>query len=48
MTTIERISSHPIRAGAVQDLLNSEVSVPIIMLKGRFSKADTARYLEYI
>ncbi len=45
---IKNISGHSIRVGAAQDLLISGASLPIIMNKGRWSKADTVmRYLEY-
>jgi len=44
---IESISGHSMRVGAAQDLLNSGASIPIIMQRGRWSKADTVmRYLE--
>jgi site-specific recombinase XerD len=46
---IKHISGHSIRVGAAQDLLLSGASLPVIMNKGRWSKADTVmRYLEYI
>ena len=45
---IEGISGHSMRVGAAQDLLNSGVSMPIIMQRGRWSKTDTVmRYLEH-
>jgi site-specific recombinase XerD len=45
---IEGISGHSMRVGAAQDLLNSGASMPIIMHRGRWSKADTVmRYLEH-
>jgi site-specific recombinase XerD len=44
---IKDISSHSARIGAAQDLMLSGVSLPIIMNRGRWSKADTLmRYLE--
>jgi site-specific recombinase XerD len=46
---IERISGHSCRVGAAQDLVNSGASLPIIMIKGRWSKTDTVmRYVEQI
>ncbi len=46
---IRHISGHSIRVGAAQDLLLSGASLPIIMNKGRWSKADTVmRYLENV
>lgn len=45
---IEGISGHSMRVGAAQDLLNSGASMPTIMQRGRWSKADTVmRYLEH-
>ena len=45
---IQSISGHSMRVGAAQDLLNSGVSMPIIMQRGRWSKTDTVmRYLEH-
>ena len=45
---IQSISGHSMRVGADQDLLNSGVSMPIIMQRGRWSKTDTVmRYLEH-
>lgn len=45
---INGISGHSMRVGAAQDLLNSGVSLPIIMQRGRWSKSDTAmRYVEH-
>lgn len=44
---IRNISGHSIRVGAAQDLLISGQSLPTIMVRGRWSKPDTAlRYLE--
>jgi len=44
---VDHISGHSMRVGAAQDLMNSGASMPIIMNKGRWSKADTVmRYLE--
>lgn len=46
---IEGISGHSMRVGAAQDLFNSGASMPIIMQRGRWSKADTVmRYVEQI
>jgi len=46
---IKQISGHSIRVGAAQDLLISGASLPIIMNKGRWSKADTVmRYVENV
>lgn len=43
------ISGHSMRVGAAQDLLNSGASMPTIMQRGRWSKADTVmRYIEQI
>jgi len=48
-TTLENISGHSIRVGAAQDLLISGASLPMIMQRGRWSKADTVmRYIENI
>ena len=45
---IKGISGHSMRVGAAQDLLNSGVSMPIIMQRGRWSKTDTVmRYVEH-
>jgi integrase len=45
---IKSISGHSIRVGAAQDLLLSGASLPMIMNKGRWSKADTVmRYVEH-
>jgi len=44
---IRNISGHSMRVGAAQDLLISGQSLPLIMVRGRWSKPDTAlRYLE--
>jgi integrase len=44
---VENISGHSMRVGAAQDLLISGASLPIIMQRGRWSKADTVmRYIE--
>ena len=44
---VEQISGHSMRVGAAQDLLISGASMPMIMQRGRWSKADTVmRYLE--
>lgn len=45
--TIKNISGHSMRVGAAQDLLREGASLPIIMNRGRWSKADTVmRYVE--
>lgn len=45
---IRGISSHSIRSGAAQDLLNSRASMSIIMQRGRWSKTGTVmRYVEH-
>ncbi len=42
------VAIHSMRVGAAQDLLLSGASLPIIMNRGRWSKADTVmRYVEY-
>ena len=47
-SAIEGISSHSMRVGAAQDLLNSGASMPITMQRGRWPKTDTVmRYLEH-
>lgn len=47
--TLKNISGHSIRVGAAQDLLLSGASLPMIMQRGRWSKADTVmRYIENI
>jgi site-specific recombinase XerD len=44
---IKHISGHSMRVGAAQDLLKSGASLPMMMQRGRWSKADTVmRYLE--
>jgi len=44
---VKAISGHSLRVGAAQDLVNSGVSLPILMNRGRWSKPDTAmRYVE--
>ncbi len=44
---VKHISGHSMRVGAAQDLLVSGSSLPIIMQRGRWSKADTVmRYIE--
>lgn len=44
---IANISGHSIRVGAAQDLMISGASLPTLMIKGRWSKPDTAlRYIE--
>ncbi len=46
---VKRISGHSMRVGAAQDLLISGASLPMIMQRGRWSKADTVmRYTEQI
>lgn len=46
-STVEHISGHSMRVGAAQDLLISGASMPMIMQRGRWSKADTVmRYIE--
>jgi integrase len=46
---VNHISGHSMRVGAAQDLLTSGASLPIIMHRGRWSKADTVmRYVEKI
>ena len=45
---IKNISGHSMRVGAAQDLMLSKASLPIIMNRGRWAKADTAmRYIEF-
>lgn len=47
--TLGNISGHSMRVGAAQDLLISGASLPMIMQRGRWSKADTVmRYVENI
>ena len=44
---VKHISGHSMRVGAAQDLLKSGASLPMMMQRGRWSKADTVmRYLE--
>lgn len=44
---VDHISGHSMRVGAAQDLLISGASLPMIMQRGRWSKADTVmRYIE--
>ncbi len=44
---VRHISGHSMRVGAAQDLLKSGASLPMMMQRGRWSKADTVmRYLE--
>lgn len=46
-SVVEHISGHSMRVGAAQDLLISGASLPMIMQRGRWSKADTVmRYIE--
>jgi integrase len=46
---IKNISGHSFRVGGAQDLLASGATLPLIMVKGRWSKPDTAmRYVEYV
>lgn len=46
---VAHISGHSMRVGAAQDLLLSGASLPLIMNKGRWSKADTVmRYVENV
>jgi len=46
-SVVDRISGHSMRVGAAQDLLISGASLPMIMQRGRWSKADTVmRYVE--
>ena len=45
---VKHISGHSMRVGAAQDLLVSGASLPMIMQRGRWSKADTVmRYIEH-
>ncbi len=47
LSVVEHISGHSMRVGAAQDLLISGASLPTIMQRGRWSKADTVmRYVE--
>lgn len=44
---VKHISGHSMRIGAAQDLLIAGASLPMIMQRGRWSKADTVmRYIE--
>ena len=44
---VEHVSGHSMRVGAAQDLLLSGASLPMMMVKGRWSKPDTVmRYVE--
>ena len=44
---IKNISGHSMRVVAVQDLIQSKASFPVIMDRGRWSKIDTVmRYVE--
>lgn len=46
-SVIKHISGHSMRVGAAQDLLRSGASLPMMMQRGRWSKADTVmRYIE--
>ncbi len=46
-SVVKHISGHSMRVGAAQDLLRSGASLPMMMQRGRWSKADTVmRYLE--
>ena len=46
-SVVKHISGHSMRVGAAQDLLISGASLPMIMQRGRWSKADTVmRYVE--
>lgn len=46
-SVVQHISGHSTRVGAAQDLLTSGASLPMIMQRGRWSKADTVmRYIE--
>ena len=46
-SVVKQISGHSMRVGAAQDLLISGASLPMIMQRGRWSKADTVmRYIE--
>lgn len=48
-SVIKHISGHSMRVGAAQDLLVSGASLPMIMQRGRWSKADTVmRYIENV
>jgi site-specific recombinase XerD len=46
-SVVKQISGHSMRVGAAQDLLISGASLPMIMQRGRWTKADTVmRYIE--
>ncbi len=46
---IHRLSAHSTRIGAAQDLLLTGASLPILMQRGRWSKAETVmRYVEQV
>jgi integrase len=46
---IKNISGHSLRVGAAQDLMLSKASLPTIMNRGRWTKADTVmRYIENV
>ena len=46
---VEAISGHSMRAGAAQDLLSTDTSLPQIMAKGGWGKTDTVmRYVERV
>ncbi len=46
---VKHISGHSMRVGAAQDMLISGASLPMIMQRGRWSKADTVmRYIENV
>lgn len=46
-SVVKHISGHSMRVGAAQDLLRSGASLPMMMQRGRWSKADTLmRYIE--
>lgn len=48
-SVVKQISGHSMRVGAAQDLLISGASLPMIMQRGRWSKADTVmRYIENV
>ena len=45
---IKNISGHSMRIGCAQDLMLSGTGLPMIMVRGRWSKTDTVmRYIEY-
>jgi integrase len=48
-SVVKHISGHSMRVGAAQDLLRSGASLPMMMQRGRWSKADTVmRYTENV